>query len=511
MKKILVAFLFLCFATLYSNAQTVVYSEPNREDLRQTNFEIIGRYNGNILVYKSYRNKSILGIYDADMKESERINMDFLPQKEKILSSDFIAYPDYSLMVYQYQKNKIIYCMAAKLGANGKLMGKPEQLDTTEINYSAANKLYSVVNSEDKQRIMVLKINSKNEKKYLFKTLLFDNNLQLKYISRLVLPMTDKNDFLSDFALDNQGNLVFGKGVRYNSNENIYKYFLQEKPAMADSFVTDPIKLDHITLDEVKLKVDNVNQHYVLTSFYYKGRKSNIDGIFHSVWDRNTNHETTNVAIPIGDDLRTDAKGENNIKTAFNEYYLQNIIIKKDGGFLVTAECTYTGNRGNYVPFNRWDLFSPGYGYGSLPPSYYYYNSFGTYGNPYNRWGSQVARYNADNIMVMSFDKDGKLQWSNVIRKSQYGDEYEGEASISYQLINTGDGLRFLFNDFEKRTPLLTYQIIDPQGQLSRAPVMKGLDNNYYFMPRYAKQTGQRQAIVPCLYRNLLTFAKVDF
>lgn len=508
MKKVIVPILFLCFAYASTMAQRVIYSEPNRDDLRQTNFEIVGRYNGNILVYKSLRNKSIMSIYDGDMKEAQRLNMDFLP--DRILNTDFITYPDFTWMVYQYQKKNIIYCMAAKLGKDGKLIGAPNQLDTTEINYSSSNKLYSVVNSEDKKYIMVLKINSKNEKKYQFKTLLFDNNLGLKYISRLILPMNDRNDFLSDFALDNEGNLVFGKGVRYGTNENIYKYFLQEKQAMADSFVTDPIKLENITLDEVKLKVDNANHRYVLTSFFYKGRKQNIEGIFHSVWDRATNKETANIAISLGDDLRTDAKGENNIKSAFNDYYLQNIIIKKDGGFLISAESLYTTNRGAYSPFNRWDMFSPY----SLSPmnSYYYYNSYGPWGNPYyNRWGNQVSRYNADNIVIISFDKDGKLQWSNVIQKSQYGDEYEGESSISYQLVNTGDGLRFLYNDFEKRTPLLTYQIIDPTGQISRPPVMKGLDNNYSFMPRYAKQVSQREVIIPCLYRNLLTFAKVDF
>src|SRR5678815_5154987 len=66
---------------------------------------------------------------------------------------------------------------------------------------------------------------------------------------------------------------------------------------------------------------------------------------------------------------------------------------------------------------------------------------------------SQNVRYHADNIVVLSFDKEGQLQWNNVISKGQFDDDTDD--LISYQLMNTGGQLHFLFNVEERRTNLL--------------------------------------------------------
>lgn len=505
MKPLLLFFVAAVLMFSQSTAQRIIYSEPNKDDLRQTNFEIIGRYGSNVLVYKNYRNKNTISAYDSDMKEVTRLQLDYLPD-QRLMNVDFISYPDYSWMIYQYQQKRIVYCMAVKLDGMGTKIGNPIQLDTTDINYNSNSKLYSLVNSEDKQQIVIFKINNRNERRYGIKTLLFDKDMNSLRISRVALEMHNRNDLLSDFAVDNEGNFFFGKGERSGNNDNVVKFFLVQKPAALDTFIVSPIKLDNISLDDVKMKADNANNRYVITSFYYKGRKNIIEGIFHCVWDKNTATEAVNQAIPLGDDIRLDAKGENNIKNAFNDYYLQQIVLKKDGGFAVAAESLYTSSRGGLMsPYNRWNYLSPF----SSVSDYYYYNRWGAWGYPYNRWGSQITRYNADNVVIISFDKNGKLEWSNTIHKSQYDDE--GEGSISYLMVNTGDALRFLYNDFEKRTPLLAYQSIDPVGQITRNPTLKNLDKGYSFLPRYAKQTGQRQVIIPCLYRNYLTFARLDF
>ncbi len=55
--------------------------------------------------------------------------------------------------------------------------------------------------------------------------------------------------------------------------------------------------------------------------------------------------------------------------------------------------------------------------------------------------GSNINRYNAENIMVLSFDKNSNMEWSNVIPKSQFDDD--GTNQISYQTVNTGGAAAF--------------------------------------------------------------------
>ena len=118
-------------------------------------------------------------------------------------------------------------------------------------------------------------------------------------------------------------------------------------------------------------------------------------------------------------------------------------------------------------------------------------------------------RYHADNIVVLSFDNKGTLEWNNVMSKSQFDDE--SDDLISYQLMNTGGQVHFLFNQQERRNNLLSDYSISPDGQMNRNPTLKNLDRGYQFMPKYGKQVSSRQIIVPCLYRNYICFAKIDY
>ncbi|MEI9911941.1 MAG: hypothetical protein WDO71_21230 [Bacteroidota bacterium] len=63
----------------------------------------------------------------------------------------------------------------------------------------------------------------------------------------------------------------------------------------------------------------------------------------------------------------------------------------------------------------------------------------------------------------------------------------------------------------ERRTQLLNDFSITPDGKINRSPTLKNLDKGYEFMPKYAKQVSLKQIIVPCVYRNYICFAKIDY
>lgn len=319
--------------------------------------------------------------------------------------------------------------------------------------------------------------------------------------------MEERNDYLSDFNLDNDGDLVFTKFVR-TGNDNISSASFVIKHAMDDTLLYRELKIEKTWLDEIHIKVDNYNKRYILTSFYFSERRGNIDGIYLYVWDKkNSNVLYEDVSI-FSDDLKKDARGDASLKMAFNDYFIRDIITRRDGGFIIGSEAYYTTSRFN--SWNRWDyLYGSPYLSPNLYNSYYYYSPY------YDRYwwrsrsSSQSVRYHADNIAVLSFSPEGKLEWNNVIGKSQFDDE--SDDMISYQLMNTGSEIRFLFNQPEKRNNLLTDFSISPSGELTRNPTLKNLDKGYEFMPKYGKQVSSRQMIIPCGYRNYICFAKIDY
>ncbi len=489
------------------HAQQIRYSDPDPDDGRKTNFEIIGKVGGNILVFLNNRSSGAISVFSNEMKLVQRVNLDFLP--DKALDVDFIQYQDYFYMIYEYQKKNVLHCSLVKMDGNAHRIGDVMELDTTQINFSATSKIYSLVVSEDKQHFMVLKVNSKNARNFVFTTYLYDKDLQLIDRHRLNIAMEDRTETFTDFFLDNDSQLAFCRFAKSSNSEYVSKVFLVTKSATADSFDIRNIGANDRILDEIKLKIDNNNKRYLISGFYYKQRRGNIEGLYTVIWDKVSGSRVKENLAVFNEELRTVAKSsESNVKMAFNDYFVKRIVVKKDGGYLIISESEYTTSRGS--AFNRWDYLNGGYGYSPfLGPSDYYSPFYNPYG-PYNRYGyGSVNRYSAENILVFSFDKNSNLEWSNVIPKSQYDDD--NNWLISHQVMNTGGELHFLYNQYERRTLLLTDQSISPEGKLTRYPTLRNLDKGYEFMTRFGKQISGNQIVIPCLFKNYLCFAKLDF
>jgi hypothetical protein len=505
-RRRIVLFWFWSFFLSMVSGQRILITEPDKEDSRRMNFEIIGKMGNNFLIYKNNAGTASICVYDNNMKLVQKVKHEFLPD-ERLINVDFFPYPDFFYIIYQYQKRNIVNCTMVKMDAMGKRISDPVLLDTTLLSGNSSNKIYTVLSSEDKQKIIIFKINNRNREKYIITSHLYNDKLEWLNSSRLTMPMHERNENLGEFALDNEGNLVFTKFYRSN-NENISSASLVVKRTMEDSFSFYPVNLTKIFLDEIRVKVDNNNKRYLLSSFYYNQKKGNIEGLYFMVLNKETWTAEIQNTFEFSEDLRRDAKGEANIKMAFNDYFIRNIIVKKNGGVLLNAEAYYTTSRSS--AWNRWD-YMYGYPY-YLYPSDYYYSPY------YNSWGMQryygsqsnyAVRHHADNLVIFSFGNQFQLEWSNVISKSQFDDESTDR--ISYQLMNTGGQLHYLFNLQEKRNLLLNDYSLTPDGQLTRNPTLRNLDQGHEFMPQYGKQVSARQFLVPCIIRNNICFAKIEF
>jgi hypothetical protein len=509
MKQILI-FCVLSFISAHSFSQQITYSDPENDDTQSLDFNIIGKVGNNYLVYKHIRNRYAVSVYDNTMKSIQRTDLDFLP--DRTINVDFVAYPDFAYIIYQYQKKNVLHCEAAEINGDGKIIKDPFSVDTTHISFFADNKIYSTIHSEDKSKIMVYKIQKKYDQ-FNFTTLLLNDSLQLIHKSRIVANYAEHKDIFSDFYVDDGGNFVFTRGARANSRDYLQSLYLVTKPANADEFVSDELNLAGNYLDEIKLKIDNENNQYLLNSLYYAKRNGNVEGLYTAVWDKQHDTLVSQTFARFSDSLRMMAKSQGNAKFAFNDYFIRDVILKKDGGFILTAEDQTAQSRG--TPWNRYDylygnnrFYAPYDGYMIYSPYYYPgYSPYYTYGNPY--YYGQPVRFYYQNIAVLDLDKSGNMIWNNVIHKSQFDDNTD--RYLSYGKIVTGGKIHFLFNELERHAELINDQSVTPNGQVILNPPLRSLDRSHEFMPRYAKQVSYYQIIVPCTFRNYICFAKIEY
>lgn len=507
MNRIIILVICMLIASpIAVRSQQVTYSDYDKEDGRDMNFEIIGKLNGHYMIYKNIRWRHKLCIYDDSMQIKETINLDFLP--EKTLNVDVVAYPNFFYMIYQYGKRNIVHCMGVKMDGNGKKISEPIELDTTKIPYFEDNKIYSTIFSEDRKKIMVFKI-QKKPGKVNFETVLFDDQLQPLKRSYQTISFEERRDTYREFLLDNDGTFIFTMDRTPVNRDYSNVLALATKTLMQDTFAFHPIDLQKKYVNEVKLKIDNLNKRYLLNSFYYEKNRGSVEGLFSYSWDKNTERTYKSTFTGLDDSLRSEARKDGSFRIAFDDYFIRQIIVRKDGGYLLVAEDYSSQGRGNsgFNPGNRGDYYNNSY---SLSPSSYYYYSPGYgYYRSYNNssFNTQSIRYFSENICIFSIDKNGNRQWNNVVHKSQYDDDSEN--FISYALMNSGDAIHFLFNTDNKNQIIADFSIT-PDGTMQRGPTLRSHEKGYQFMTQLGKQIGARTLIVPCLYRGYICFAKVE-
>ena len=509
--RFIITFL-LGFCLAQTEAQQIYFSDYERTDLRNTTYRLIGKYNRHYLIYKNNRSDHWITIYDAEMHVNGQVSLDFIPGRN--ISVDCFPYHGGALLVYQYQQKNVVYCMGALVDATGKMAVAPKLLDTTMLSvYTADKKIYNTLVSENKKHAMLLKIRQPIREQYAFKAFLFDSLVQQKQVSDFTY---ETKEPLRDFMLDNKGNFIFSHPDMNAGSRDNHALYLCQLTAGTDQLNVRKFNLPPIYLDEVHLKADPFQGRLVLSSFYANTRRGSIDGLYFLSVDETSLEAQQQKIFEFTDELRETARGENSRQTAFDDYYIRQFYIKKDGGVIITAESNYSSNRN--VNMGRWDApfgWGGSWGGGWGGPWGGGGWGFGPFGNMgwgmpgWNGVGANVIRYFSDNIVIFSVDKQGNMEWNNVLAKAQFDDQTD--RMLSFQTLNNGRDILFLYNEWSRRTPILTAQSLSHEGRIARQLPLRNMNSGYEFIIRDAKQVGSKELLVPVIYRNVIGFARIDF
>ncbi len=506
----IISFFLLLFCSVFSYAQTIAYADVLKKDGRAINFEILGNIDGNTLIYKNQEDLHRLSIYDNAMKLIDDKKLDFI--SGKTYNVDFAVYPDFFYVIYQVQRGSTVYCNAAKINGKGDLIGNIVPLDTIKLGMFADNKIYYVDVSENKKKLLVYRVQNKNDQLRLNANV-YDENLTKTDSLQEVFENEQRRLNFSDIKVANDGTIAFVKQKRRGFSDYMnqtHAYF--HKPGTQGFFIKE-IKLDDVLLDEIQIKIDNQNRLIFFNSFTYTVNTGAANGIL-SMSHRLNDYSTKSInIIALSDSLRKKlTTTTSSSRQPFNNFNIKEIITKKDSGQLITLEETYTDTRGNYN--NRYDRL--GYGYDPYSPyssqGYYrfqrgYYNNY--YSPYYNRMYNNPTIYNSNDIVMISMNASLDKQWENIINKKQ--SDVETDNHLSYSIINMGGALHYLYLLKDNNKEVMNDHALQPDGTVKRYATIKTGEKGFYFMPRLAKQISANSIIVPGLYRNSVSFCKIFF
>ena len=446
MKKLII-FIFCCSLTSSIFSQTITYSEFDNSTLRSLqNFNIIGKIKDNTLIYKNIdRSHYKISVYNKSMQLKEDVDLSFLPQR--IVYWRFIPYTDFMWFIYVYQKGNTSYCMGVKMDENAKLLNTPVTLDSTrnKPSLSQYQSVYSVIHSEDKSKIMIYKVQIDYGQMKL-SGILFNNSLKILDKSESIIWYDHKTDFFSNFSLTNQGDWIFTREKRPDQLTYPGGYILDAqlyiKHYDVDTFTINNLALAGKLLEQLNLKVNNLNRKIMILSFY--SSKVNIEGLYTTVWNEDEKKFDFQNLTQLGDQIIKKAKTEtSDLANALNNYIIRDIVLKNNGGFILVSEDITTQ-------------------YSSLPNDNSTRSSSLSLYDPYQRYNfshsykdelESVPRIPAtttiessfNNILILDADSSGNLSWGNIIPKTQ-NQMNSNSDNLSFAMLLNQDQLTFLYN-----------------------------------------------------------------
>jgi len=498
MKSIFIITIF-CFFLQILQAQTIQYSDLNKQDNTNIFFEILGKSNNNLLIYKNISREHFIAKYDDNMRLIETLPLDFLPPKT--FNVDFIKFPKQLVGIYQYQKNNIVYCMGFSIRTDSFTISTPTILDTSNIGYFDDNKIYTTCNSEDKNQILIYKRHFKND---IFTIVAKRYNAQLAIQDsfRLALPHQNKKEAFGDLFTDNQGRVVFTKESRKHADDDINKLTFYIKYPHSDSILQFDIPLGNHFIKSPVVKADNLNNRFVLAGFCLSDEKGKVDKMYSATFMS----DSTMMILPQFHDLPpaviTNFNKAHQSDDQLDNLTPQSLILKKNGGFILIAEDYYTEtNYGN----DRWGRNNYNDFSWLSSTDYYIYQPFRSYQN--YRYANK--RYYYNDIIILSVDSAMQFSWNAVIPKTQY--DVENDNYLSYANLNTGGSLHFLFIEKDRQKDIVSNHGLNADGTIKRYPTLRSNEKNVEFMPKLGKQVASNTMIMPFTYLNKLGFAKIDF
>ncbi len=482
----LIALLFTCVPS--ASAQEITYSAYQKYDLRQGDFSVVGKTAGRLYTYRSTSEGYFLDAWDDSMQLTATVILDFFPTK--IYETRFIAYTDKIIVIYQSLERGKVVQHAAKLNGQGRLQGTPLNLDSAKTGFfGPARSYFSSAVSDDKHYLAVYAANAHGSNIDLSATIL-DDNLQGAGRFTHVYENGERVE-AGDAMIGNDGTLYIPAMTPISYQGFLSTLKLLSVKRGERQVITAQLPLSGNYAASPYLRIDNSKARIYFGGFYSSKKNGNYEGILYAIYDPASNTFSSQRMIPFSAELKNNT-GERNTKRAFNNYKTRQLIVKTDGGFVLNAESYATSERSTGSPY--------GYGSGFYPMSY----------GPFMNTGRTIREYRYEDVLVLSCNGEGAIEWNAFVRKDQYSQE-DGGLFSSYALLNTGGSLSFLYNNLSGRRSSIQLATLDGEGKTEiRSLAMNGADDPDW-IPKSGRQVSGHELIVPCIRKRQICFVKLSF
>ena len=532
MKKLALFSILCLFIFLNVRAQTksdkveLTWGEEATLGSRYTFDDIIGTNESGIYILKKVTKGKfpvLIEKYSNQMKLIKSGSLSFGKKKEERYFL-FAAQIDQEIILFTtfFDKKKRIRTLFAQIlnPTTLKLSSKLTKVASRKAYNTSienASQFFFHQISRNKEKVLIYyNLLGKKEENKKFAYHVYDKNLNELWKKEATLPFESALIELIDFQIGKNGDLYLLSKVYEEKVKNRkkgkpdYRYQIIEFTNKGLDTKEYPVILEDKFLSEMQIAL-NANGTIICAGFYSNIGNSNLNGSFFLTIDAASKKIITKNFKEFGLDFITqnmtdkekkqtekkDAKGKD---IELYQYDLDDIILRDDGGAILIGEqfyirvTNYTTSQGNINSVNH-----------------YYYND----------------------IIVISINPKGEIDWTEKIAKRQHTTNDNGYFS-SYVLTVANDNLNFIFNDnvrnlttskitagkYKGRIEYFTKKFkesvavlvqLDSDGRQVKEALFNAKEAELLIRPKVCEQISDKALIIYGQKRKVEQFGKVRF
>jgi hypothetical protein len=237
------------------------------------------------------------------------------------------------------------------------------------------------------------------------------------------------------------------------------KYDLAKNEQITFRFFDDSTRFSNLMI-----KYNYIDTSFTCTGFYADYESDEYKGIGYLKLYGHSDSVIFN-RVPFTSSLISAIMGKTSKSEGLKAFYPKTIVPRSDGGFIFIGE---------YFAIHK-----------------EVYNDYYTFSNSYVRYYYQYS-----DLIVLSTNPDGSLEWNKIIRKEQVSMGDEGYYS-SYVTGTLQDKIVILYNDISRTRTNLVYNKLDPEGNIENMILINGAVFKGTLIPKIGKQVSKNEILIP--------------
>lgn len=490
MKTSLSFVLFLFVGQLLMQAQQYRFSVPEKIPSKVTDFDIIGSADNKIFLHKYGNNFHIVEAFDSETL-SRKWQKELKLEGKRASVLDIFPVKEGLLVFYSQRQKSTVYVYGRLYDHQLQPLKEPREIVSFQRNFGSSSFTLDLVSDDRDEYFAILRkvngtlgykevdflvVNRKFEKLQELKTLDLDGDT--RYGGTLISPNGEVVTLVGQL----RRNLFAGSTTFEGIQAHVFS------PGRDNKIIS--LQSGDRKIREFAAEWDHINEQLVVAGYFSRDQSRVLDGFFSFHTDLSKT-QTVEAKYGYFDDSIADyivreKQPKRKEKDSYNRYNrkyftsrfaeieLRDMIIRSDGGLLMIGESSRIVDTG-----------------GARDPFY---------DNRYQGSINTPREYFYDDVMALSVNNDGTIDWVQILPKQQYSQDDQGYYS-SIGVMNGRNKIRLIFNETISQR-LLNEFVLSASGNYRVRSLLKTKEFKVRTAARYAKQISATEIVIPTFQDN---------